>query len=184
MTKQHTQQCPIAGFLNLFGDRWTWLIVREAFYGSTRFSEFERHTEIAKNLLADRLANLVETGILEKQNIGERGTRFAYHLTPKGRSLNTVLLTMFQWGNTHLYAAGEEPLHVVERATGKPLSAVKLMSEDGRLLSATDLIAVPGPGANEQTTRRLRKVSGLARADSRQTYPPRQGDGAYYDDDN
>ncbi|MEM6534124.1 MAG: helix-turn-helix domain-containing protein [Pseudomonadota bacterium] len=164
MTKQHTQQCPIAGFLNLFGDRWTWLIVREAFYGSTRFTEFERYTGIAKNLLADRLSMLVEMGILEKQDIGARGTRFAYKLTKKGLSLNTVLLAMFQWGNTHLYRDGEEPLTIVERATGEPVSTMAVVSLDGRPLSPGDLMTLPGPGANELTTRRLNKIAAQTRA--------------------
>ncbi|MEL7372034.1 MAG: helix-turn-helix domain-containing protein, partial [Myxococcota bacterium] len=81
MGKRHTQTCPVAGFLNIFGDSWTLMIVREAFYGATRFSEFQRNTGIAKNLLSDRLSMLVEEDILQIENIGERGTRYAYRFT-------------------------------------------------------------------------------------------------------
>ena len=96
MAKPHTQTCPIAAFLNVFGDAWTLMIIREAFYGATRFTEFQRNTGAARNLLSDRLAMLVSNGVLERQNVGEQGTRYAYRLTDKGQSLVPVLVAMMQ----------------------------------------------------------------------------------------
>ena len=106
MTRPHTQTCAVAGFLNIFGDNWTLLIIREALYGVTRFKEFRTNTGIAKNLLSDRLVSLVSQGILEKRDIGEHGTRYAYHLTDRGRALETVLFAVQEWGNEHVYGEG------------------------------------------------------------------------------
>ena len=80
MSKRHTQKCSVAGFLNVFGDGWTLLVIREALYGATRFSEFRANTGIAKNLLSDRLSKLVDEGILATEDIGERGSRNALQL--------------------------------------------------------------------------------------------------------
>ena len=91
MANRHTQTCAIAGALNVLGDHWPLLLVREAFYGSTRFGEFQRNTGIAKTLLSDRLLFLEEEGIFRKEDVGERGTRYAYRLTEKGVALYHLL---------------------------------------------------------------------------------------------
>ena len=86
MAEPHQQTCPIAASLNELGDAWTLLIVREALYGATRFRDFRNNTGIAKNLLASRLNQMVETDILEKFDVGEHGTRYEYKLSPKGKA--------------------------------------------------------------------------------------------------
>ena len=159
MAKPHRQHCPVARMLNIVGDHWTWLIVREAFYGVTRFSAFERNTGIAKNLLADRLARLVEEGIFEKRDVGEHGTRYAYRLTEKGEALHPVLIAMVQWGNDHIYPDGKVPLTIVERASGKPIKRLELTSHDGAPLSRFDLAVLPGPGAGRAVRQRLSRIS-------------------------
>ncbi|MEO0881517.1 MAG: helix-turn-helix domain-containing protein [Pseudomonadota bacterium] len=155
MAKPHTQACPIAGFLNLFGDAWTLLIVREAFYGATRFSEFQRNTGIARNLLTDRLASLVEHGLFERQNIGEHGTRYAYRLTDKGRSLVPVFVAMVQWSNDHVYGEDNAPVHLIERVSQKPLHPMRPKSWSGKTLAWGDILAAPGPGATPDATARI-----------------------------
>ena len=155
MVKPHRQTCPVAAMLNLFGDHWTWLIVREAFYGATRFSEIRRQTGIAKNLLAERLALLVDEGVLAKHNIAETGTRYEYRLTAKGQSLLPIFITMSQWGNAHLFGAGREPVEIIERANGRPLGTIGPTGADGRPLSLDDLAVRPGPGASRAAQRRL-----------------------------
>tara|TARA_R110001606_G_scaffold309402_1_gene456362 strand:- start:4292 stop:4786 length:495 start_codon:yes stop_codon:yes gene_type:complete len=155
MAKRHTHTCPIAGVLNIFGDNWTWLVIREAFYGATRFSEIQRNTGIAKNVLSDRLDVLVNEGILAREDVGENGTRYAYRLTEKGESLHPVLLALHQWGNEHVYGPGNEPVLLLERATGKPLQPFAPTSRDGRRLTRADILARPGPGASKATVRRL-----------------------------
>ena len=158
MKKSHTNYCPIAAMLNIVGDRWVWLIVREAFYGATRFSEFERNIGIAKNLLSDRLSFLVDEGILDKQDIGENGTRYAYTLTDKGASLDTVMIAMFQWGNEHLYESGETPVDIRERASGQPIKKLEIKAESGRALTLSDLSILPGASASEATRKRLAEI--------------------------
>ena len=159
MKKPHTNYCPIAGMLNIVGDRWVWLIIREAFYGATRFSEFERNIGIAKNLLSDRLSFLVDEDILQKQDIGESGTRYAYTLTEKGASLGTTMIAMFQWGNTHLYNGGQPPIDIRERATGKSIKPLTIQSLSGEDLKLSDLAIVPSASASKPTRARLAKIS-------------------------
>ena len=139
----------MAGFLNLFGDDCTLLIIREALYGVTRFKDFRANTGIARNLLSDRLASLVETGVLEKRDIGERGTRYAYHLTDKGRALETVLFTVQEWGNEHIYGEGREPV-----------SRVALLDRNDHPLDAENVAPCPGPGASNAAQRRVERMSG------------------------
>ena len=145
--------------LNLLGDHWTWLIVREAFYGATRFSEFRRQTGIARNILAERLALLVEEAVLEKHNISETGTRYEYRLTKKGQSLLPVFITMSQWGNEHIFGAGKEPVEIIERTSGRPIKPVGPLGDDGRPLGLHDLAVKPGPGANKAARRQLAETA-------------------------
>ena len=156
--KRHRQDCPVAGMLNIFGDHWTLLIVREAFYGATRFSEFERNTSIAKNLLVGRLALLVDHDIFRKTDIGENGTRYAYVLTEKGRSLLPVMVAMYQWGNQYLYENGQSPIRLNDRQSGQAVSELRVEASDGRVLDLNDIIAVPGPHASDATRARLAQI--------------------------
>lgn len=141
--------------LNLFGDHWTWLIIREAFYGVTRFSEFRRNTGIAKNLLSARLAFLVDNGVLEKRNISSRGTRYEYRLLPKGRSLAPVFIAMSQWGNQHIFGPGNETIEIVERSNGRPIKPVSIHGSAGNPLDLAQLVVKPGPGASTAARKRL-----------------------------
>lgn len=131
MTKPHKQFCSIARALNLLGDSWTLIIVREAFYGATRFSEFRTHTNIAKNILADRLTKLVDEGVLEKRPLEDGGTRFGYHLTDKGRDLFPVLVALGQWGDKWTFNEEGPPVIFTDRKTGQPLAPLQLTLKDG-----------------------------------------------------
>lgn len=157
MARQHKHDCPISRILNTFGDNWTWLIVREAFYGNTRFSEMQRNTGIAKNLLSERLGYLVEQGILEREDVGTNGTRYAYVLTAKGKTLLPILIAMYQWGNEHVFGAGKEPVLLVDRAGRRPLEAIAPRDSDGNVLDLTEIAAIPGPAASQETKNKLEK---------------------------
>ena len=157
MAKRHTQTCPVAGFLNIFGDAWTLLIIREAFYGATRFSEMQRNTGIAKNLLSDRLSVLAAEGLLDREDVGVRGARYAYKLTAKGRSLAPVIVAMSQWSNEHVFGAGREPVFLVERKTGRKLKKLAPASADGKPLQWRDIASRPGPGADKAARIRIAK---------------------------
>ena len=94
--------CPVACTLDLIGDRWTLLVLRDLYCGRTRFSEFQRSPEgIATNILTDRLTLLVEAGLVEKRATAS-GKRFTYHLTDRGKSLGPLLRAVRDWGLEHI----------------------------------------------------------------------------------
>ena len=161
MSKPHTHACSVAKFLNLFGDAWTWMVVREAFYGATRFTEIQRNTGIARNLLSERLRKLVDAEILEREDVGERGTRYAYRLTEKGRSLLPVLVAMVQWSNRELHAPGTEPVLLVDRTSGRELADLVPRDADGEALAWGRVAARPGPGADQPARDRINAASQL-----------------------
>ncbi len=158
MANRHTQTCAIAAALNILGDHWTLLLVREAFYGATRFGEFQRNTGIAKTLLSDRLFFLEKEGIFRKEDVGERGTRYAYYLTEKGRALETVMIALMQWSNEYVYGRGKEPVQLLDRSTGKPVPQLQLRNRKGEALGAMDVAFRAGPGASKATRRRLESI--------------------------
>ena len=91
------ESCSVAQVLEIIGERWTWLIIRDAFLGITRFIDFEESLGIARNVLADRLNRLVEQGIFERVLYQERPARYEYRLTQKGSDLFTALNALRQW---------------------------------------------------------------------------------------
>src|SRR5512132_98048 len=106
------QNCSIARALEVVGERWTLLIVRDAFLGLRRFDQFHESLGIARNVLTDRLNRLVDEGILERVRYSERPERFEYRLTPKGRELNVALSGLRQWGDKYL---SDKPPRVLRR---------------------------------------------------------------------
>ena len=97
--------CSIAAAMDILGERWTFLILREAFYGVRRFSDMQRNLGIARNILSTRLQTLVRAGILERRRYQEEPERFEYRLTAAGRDLYPAIITIMRWGDEHL--AGE-----------------------------------------------------------------------------
>jgi DNA-binding HxlR family transcriptional regulator len=112
--------CSIAGTLALIGDRWTFLILRDAFRGVRRFDAFQEDLGIARNVLTDRLGRLVDHGIMERQQYCERPARYDYRLTQKGVDLSPALVALMRWGDKHL-AGGDPPLVLVHQECGEPL---------------------------------------------------------------
>ncbi|WP_306370306.1 helix-turn-helix domain-containing protein [Nocardiopsis sp. CC223A] len=129
--------CPVARTLDLLGDRWSLLIVRDAFDGVRRFSDFQRGLGIARNILIDRLRALIAVGVMERCP-NERGTRSEYALTEKGRDLFTVVVALRQWGECHAFAPGEEHSELLARATGAPVPPLAVTAADGAPLDAAD----------------------------------------------
>ncbi|WP_295511061.1 winged helix-turn-helix transcriptional regulator [uncultured Sulfitobacter sp.] len=155
MANQHTQTCGIAAMMNIFGDRWTWLLVREAFYGASRFTEFQRNTGASRNILTDRLSVLVENGIFETRDVGVHGKRTAYGLTKKGQALLPVMVAMGQWANAFEYGIGKEPVLQIDGETGSPLQSLRFFDADDVEIPLERLKPKPGPGASQATIRRL-----------------------------
>jgi DNA-binding HxlR family transcriptional regulator len=136
--------CSLAQALDVIGERWTLLILRDAFFGTKRFNQFERNLGIARNILTSRLQQLVAEGILEKRR--EEGDHHSYVLTTKGLDLQPVLLAMTHWGDAHRPHPKGARVIFVERATGKPIARMSATSRDGRALRPREVKAVPGPG--------------------------------------
>jgi DNA-binding HxlR family transcriptional regulator len=137
-----TSTCPIARTLDVIGDWWSLLIVRDAFLGKRRFNEFHKSLGLAKNILCVRLQKLVAHGILTTGPAADGSAYQDYRLTKKGRSLYTVLVALRQWGENNLFDKGELDLLLVDRQSGRPVKALELRSQDGRLLGPADLRTV------------------------------------------
>jgi hypothetical protein len=110
---------------------------------------------IARKILADRLARLVEHGILERVAVGASGRRFEYRLSPKGEALLPLLTALRDWSDDWVFGAGHEPLIVRDRESGRRLPKLRVLAADGRVLGRRDLRSEPGPGASADTVRRL-----------------------------
>lgn len=147
--------CGIAQALDLLGDWWTLLVVRDAFFGIRRFSDFQASLGIAKNILSDRLQRLVDAGILERSEVGVAGSRQEYRLTPKGEGLLPVLTALREWSDEWIFGPGLEPVIVTERHSGRPVPRMRVLDDTGRALGRRDLRVSPGPGATTATRRLL-----------------------------
>ena len=137
--------CSVAQCLEVVGEWWSLLIVRDAFLGCTRFDQFQERLGISRNILHQRLARLVEAGILEKVAYSEHPPRYDYRLTAKGRDLWPVLTTMRQWGDKHAAPNGP-PLQVVHKDCGHVSEALLTCSACGERIGVRDVRAVSGPG--------------------------------------
>ena len=140
------QNCSIARTLELVGERWTMLVIREAFLGRRRFDALTERLGIARNVLADRLKRLVDEGVLEKVRYQERPERFEYRLTEKGVDLWPVLVALLQYGDRH-YAPDGPPMLLTHRGCGGELDDRRTCTVCGAALRALDVQAAPGPGA-------------------------------------
>src|SRR2546428_13084469 len=109
-----SQVCSVAGSLELVGERWTLLIVRDAVMGARRFEDFQRRTGMARNVLTDRLGRLVEDGIFKRVPYQEHPVRFEYRLTEKGIDLWPVIISLLQWGDRYVYP-GRAPVLLVHK---------------------------------------------------------------------
>jgi DNA-binding HxlR family transcriptional regulator len=147
--------CGVAQALEVLGDWWTLLIVRDAFFGVRRFADFEADLGIAKNVLSQRLQHLVDHGILEKVDAGQHGSRFEYHLTGRGEALLPVLTALREWSDEWIYGRGHEPLVFRDRRTRRRIPRLRVRDADGRPLGRRDLRAEPGPGASPETRARF-----------------------------
>src|SRR5262249_60312115 len=133
MAKIPDDACSIARTLGVVGERWTLLILREAFLGATRFAEFRDQLGVAPDVLSDRLATLVEYGVMAREPYREPGarSRSAYRLTPAGRELQVVLSALQQWGDEHLPRPEGPSMLRRGRGTGCPVHAGHL-DDQGR----------------------------------------------------
>ena len=129
--------CPVARALDVIGDWWSLLIIRDAFDGVRRFSEFQTGLGIAKGMLATRLRDLTERGILETAPASDGTAYREYILTEKGRGLFLVVVALRQWGEDYLYRPEDRRSSLVDE-TGAPVARLELRAKDGRSLGWGD----------------------------------------------
>jgi DNA-binding HxlR family transcriptional regulator len=145
-----TQVCSIARALEVLGDRWTFLVLRDAFSRVRRFEDFQRRLGVARNVLTDRLNRLVEEDILQRVPYQERPVRFEYRLTQKGLDLWPVIMMLLQFGDRYYLAPGGAPIVVRHRDCGGEVTGHLTCAKCGAELGARDVVAEPGPGAAVQ----------------------------------
>lgn len=137
--------CSIARSLDVIGDWWTPLILRECLYGIHRFDEIQRWLGIGRNILTQRLAQLTEQGVLERRLYQERPPRYEYHLTEKGYDAAKLLLAMMPFGEAWLFGAGNEPIRLYDRRTQRRVHPLLVDAETGESIDPRNLYAGPGP---------------------------------------
>jgi DNA-binding HxlR family transcriptional regulator len=147
--------CSVAQCLEVVGEWWSMLIVREAFLGVTRFDELQERLGISRNVLNQRLSKLVDAGILYRSMYCAHPPRYDYRLTEKGMDLWPVLTAMRQWGDRYA-APGGPPVQLVHKACGGVSEVLCTCSECGERVIARDFRAVSGPGATAPLPREAR----------------------------
>jgi DNA-binding HxlR family transcriptional regulator len=137
------QNCSIARALEVVGERWTLLIIRDAVLGLRRFDQFQKSLGIARNVLTDRLNRLVEEGILDRVRYSERPERYEYRLTNKGRDLAVTLAGLRQWGDKYL---SEKPPRITRRMSDKRPVIAAFVPKGADVMREDELEIVPSPG--------------------------------------
>ncbi|MGH3632570.1 MAG: winged helix-turn-helix transcriptional regulator [Mycobacterium sp.] len=142
------QVCSIARTLEVIGERWTLLIVRDALRGVRRFEDFRARLGIAHNVLSDRLTRLTDAGVLERRQYQSRPDRYEYRLTRQGLDLWPVVMSLLLWGDRYLASDGP-PLLTAHRGCGGRLTAQLTCADCGANLGPADVELMPGPGDHE-----------------------------------
>mgnify|MGYP003343233432 CR=1 FL=1 len=150
--------CPIARGMGHVGDSWTVLILREAFYGTTRFDDFQKRLGIAPNMLAQRLHSLVHDGMLARRQYNNHPPRSEYILTDLGREFRPVLLMLIAWGNQHFSPEGAM-VQLVERASGRVVQPLVVDALTREPITIDDHRLAPGPAASEALRIQLERHS-------------------------
>jgi len=145
--------CTIARTLSVIGDRWTLLVLRDAFLGARRFDVFQSSLGITRHRLADRLGKLVRAGVLRRERYQERPPRFEYRLTAKGHDLYGVIVTIAGWGDRHMAGANGPSVERVHRGCGHVTSLQLTCDRCGDVVTARDMTARPGRGYRAARTR-------------------------------
>ena len=133
------QSCSIAASLEVIGDPWTLLVIRDAFQGVSRFEQWQERLGVARNVLAARLKTLVAHGVLEPRLYSQRPPRNEYVLTPKGKALSDVLLTMHAWGSKHVYGDSDAGVMIKHSVCGHELEPRLACSCCGEIVKRSDI---------------------------------------------
>jgi len=146
------QICSVAKSLEVIGERWSLLIVRDVMNGNRRFGELQSSLGVARNVLSARLQHLVEEGILERRAYQESPPRYEYFLTEKGLDLWPALIALLHWGDRYTERPEGPPRIIVHKECGGEVSDRGICERCGKVLNARDARQVPGPGSQSPCT--------------------------------
>jgi DNA-binding HxlR family transcriptional regulator len=145
--------CPVARSLERVGEGWSFLILRDALNGLTRFEEFQSHLGIAPTTLTRRLDAMVADGLLERRRYAERPPRDEYVLTDRGRDFRPVVIALLAWGNRHFAPEGRSAI-VIDARSGREAEPMLVDAVSGRPISDPEFTIAPGPAASAEAHRR------------------------------
>jgi len=134
--QQDGPTCPVARTVDIVGDKWSLLIIRDAFDGIRRFNQFQRDLGIARNILAARLRDLVQAGVLRVEDAPDGSAYQEYVLTEKGEDLFDLIVSLRQWGQEHAFTPGEPQSVLVDATTGEPVPRLSYTTPDGGRIQA------------------------------------------------
>jgi DNA-binding HxlR family transcriptional regulator len=147
--KYSSDNCSVKRALHVVGEKWTFLVLREAFYGARRFEQFQARVGCARNVLTERLNSLTGAGVMQRVPYREPGQRerHEYCLTEKGLDLLPAVVALMQWGDRWEADPQGPPVEIIHRDCGHPVELVLRCPHDDMPLSARDTLPRPGPGA-------------------------------------
>ncbi|MCP4387203.1 MAG: helix-turn-helix transcriptional regulator [Gammaproteobacteria bacterium] len=145
--------------LDIIGEGWSILIIREAFLGTRRFEEFQKRLGIARNILTARLKNLCANEILDRVPVKEGAKRHEYILTNKGKDMMPLLVSLTQWGDKWVFGEGREPVIFLDREHSEPISRIQVYSAKGEVLRPRDIRVKAGPGATPEARDRIEELN-------------------------
>lgn len=154
----------IGHVLDIIGEGWSLLIIREAFLGTRRFEEFQGQLGIARNILTARLKKLCENQILDRVPVKAGAKRHEYILTTKGKEMMPLLVALTQWGDKWVFGENNELVIFLDRQTEQPIARVQVYSSTGEALRPRDIKVEAGPGANKKARKRIEELNMLSEA--------------------
>jgi DNA-binding HxlR family transcriptional regulator len=150
------QHCSVASALELIGERWTMLIIREVLYGRRKFAQMQKVLGVARNVLASRLQRLTDEGILERRIYSERPERYEYFLTQKGLDLWPVIVALMHWGDTHMPQPGGPPVRIVHKGEcSGDVDDRRICTRCGEHLTVRDAASVLDPQVELEIAEKL-----------------------------
>ena len=152
----------VGHILDIIGEGWSILIIREAFLGTRRFEEFQGRLGIARNILTARLKKLCANQILDRVPVKEGAKRHEYVLTRKGKDMMPLLVALTQWGDRWVFGEDNEPVIFRDRERGQPIAPVQVFSARGEALRPRDIMISAGPGATAEARERIDELESLS----------------------
>jgi DNA-binding HxlR family transcriptional regulator len=156
--------CSLARTVDLVGDKWSLMILRDAFYGFSKFSDFKERLGVAPRVLSSRLQALVDHGILERVQERPDVDRHRYKLTESGRDLLPVIIAIVQWGDRWVFGDAGPPVKLRSKSSGKALQKIEVRDKAGDAVALQDLVFSPGPGASEETLEAFAAIARRAKS--------------------